>query len=74
MNDFEPRIEGALVAGDWAAVLEAASAWALALERSSARNSRPFFALNVVHLIRGEFADAWKMHGKARLPDHASFI
>ncbi|HEX2055038.1 MAG TPA: tetratricopeptide repeat protein, partial [Nitrospiraceae bacterium] len=64
MSDFEERIEAALVAGEWDTAFDAASAWAVALERSADRNSRPFFALNVVHLIRGEFAAAWKMHAK----------
>ena len=65
MERFEERLESAFVAGDWGSAFREASAWKLVLERTRAKNSRPFFVLNVVHLIRGEFADAWRMHAQA---------
>ena len=52
-QDFAAEIEEAIVAGDWPAVERAASTWRQASDEA-ARDPRPAFALNVVHLLRGE--------------------
>ena len=65
MDEYERKIEAAFLAGEWETAFREAAAWRLAIERSEERNSRPYFACNVVHLIRGQVAAAWKLHGKA---------
>ncbi len=61
--DYVDLIQDAIVRGDWSAVFDRAMAWARAL--GPVRDPRPYFALNVVHLIRGEFAAAWKTHARS---------
>src|SRR6266545_7358682 len=65
MAEHTDHIEQAIVRGDWAKVFQEASVWSQALVRARHKDSRAAFALNVVHLIRGEFAAAWKIHGQA---------
>jgi len=65
MSTHQDRIETALLADDWDRVGYEASEWARAVETAGEKDPRPYFALNVTHLIRGEFADAWRMHARA---------
>jgi tetratricopeptide (TPR) repeat protein len=39
--------------------------WTDGLARSERTDPRPHFAMNVAHLIRGEFGEAWKTHARA---------
>ena len=57
----EQTIEQAFLRRDWDAVLDAATQWT---QRETA-GPRAFFALNVVYLLKGEFALAWKMYAKS---------
>ena len=57
----EQTIERAILGGDWDAVRDAATAWM----ESETAGPRAFFALNVVYLLKGEFALAWKMYAKS---------
>ena len=65
MSTHQDRIETALLADDWDQVGYEASEWARAVETAGEKDPRPYFALNVTHLIRGEFADAWRIHPPA---------
>ena len=59
---FEAQaFEQALIKGDWEQVFDLATQW------SQSQSSGPpaFFSLNVIYLLRGEFALAWKMHAKS---------
>src|SRR5947208_10881145 len=58
-------IQDAIVRGDWPAVFREASAWVEDLARTSRKDPRPHFAMNVVHLIRGEAREAWKTHASS---------
>jgi hypothetical protein len=58
--EFVQRIEHALVHAEWSTVFAEAAAWVEAAGPDG--DPRAYFALNVVHLIRGEFASAWKTH------------
>jgi tetratricopeptide (TPR) repeat protein len=64
-TDYQEQIESALLAGDWERLARDAAGWARAVESAGTRDARPFFALNVIHLLRGEFAEAWKTHARA---------
>ncbi|MFM7840347.1 MAG: tetratricopeptide repeat protein, partial [Nitrospira sp.] len=64
MTDLTTSIQDAIVRGDWATVVRDATLWMQSLQRTAKRDPRPAFALNVVHLIRGEFAAAWKVHAQ----------
>ncbi|MYA27778.1 MAG: tetratricopeptide repeat protein, partial [Nitrospira sp. SB0666_bin_27] len=57
----EQTIEHAIVRGDWDAVIEAATHWS----QGGTTGPRAFFALNIVYLLKGEFALAWKMYAKS---------
>ncbi|MDR4473569.1 MAG: tetratricopeptide repeat protein [Nitrospira sp.] len=65
MNQPLVKIETALLAGDWDRLGYEAGAWVRAIEEAGEKDPRPYFALNVTHLIRGEFADAWRVHAHA---------
>ncbi len=65
MTTFQDQIESAFVAGEWERLGREAAAWAQAVEAAAERNPRPYFALNVTHLLRGQFAEAWRVHAKA---------
>lgn len=63
MSDYAKKIEDALVRGEWATVAATAEAWVCAAGLN--RDPRPYFALNVVQLTRGEFGAAWQTHARA---------
>ncbi len=63
MIDYAKKIEGALVRGEWTAVAVTAEAWICAVGVN--HDPRPYFALNVVQLIKGEFGAAWQTHARA---------
>ncbi|MEK6619006.1 MAG: hypothetical protein AABY90_09955, partial [Nitrospirota bacterium] len=63
--DYAKLIQDAIVRGDWSSVFKEATAWAEDLMRTSHKDPRPHFALNVVHLIRGEVREAWKTHASS---------
>lgn len=65
MNQPLVKIETALLAGDWDRLGYEAGVWVRAIEEAGEKDPRPYFALNVTHLIRGEFADAWRVHAHA---------
>ena len=65
MNQPLNQIETALIAGDWDRLGYEAGTWVRALETADEKDPRPYFAMNVTHLIRGEFADAWRVHAHA---------
>ena len=62
MPDYHAQCETAMLDGRWDAVEPEARAWARNLPDGVEKDPRPHFALNVVHLIRGQFADAWQTH------------
>ena len=51
----------AISQGDWALVQEEALRWS----QSDEPSPRAFFALNAMHLLQGEFREAWQMHAKS---------
>src|SRR5688500_11726619 len=63
MIDYAKKIEEALVRVEWTSVAATAEAWVCAVGFN--RDPRPYFALNVVQLIRGEFGAAWQTHARA---------
>ena len=65
MNPFHHDIEAALLAGDWGRLERDARAWVRAVESTGEKDPRPYFALNILHLIRGNFPAAWKLHAQA---------
>src|SRR6185295_20377948 len=62
MADYQAQCETTLMKGQWDTAQQATLAWAR--HPSTTQDPRPHFALNVIHLLRGEFADAWKTHTK----------
>jgi hypothetical protein len=64
MADYQEHCEAALLGDQWELAQQAALAWARNPATGSGRDPRPHFVLNVIHLLRGEFADAWKTHSK----------
>ena len=54
MNQPLHQIETALLAGDWDRLGYEAGACVRALEAAGEKDPRPYFALNVTHLIRAE--------------------
>ncbi|HNV25226.1 MAG TPA: hypothetical protein PKI21_03120, partial [Nitrospira sp.] len=65
MNEPLHQIETAFLAGDWDRLGYEAGAWVRALEAADEKDPRPYFALNVTHLIRAEYAEAWRVHAHA---------
>ncbi|HET7059039.1 MAG TPA: hypothetical protein VFI05_09915, partial [Nitrospiraceae bacterium] len=63
MIDYAKKIEDALVRGEWTTVAATAEAWACAVGLT--RDPRPYFALNVVQLISGEYGAAWQTAARA---------
>lgn len=57
----EHTIEQAIVKGDWEAVAQAAGQWS----QQEEAGPKPFFALNVASLMKGEFARAWRMYARS---------
>ncbi|GBL40017.1 UDP-N-acetylglucosamine--peptide N-acetylglucosaminyltransferase [Nitrospirota bacterium] len=64
MTDYQAQCETTLLAGQWDQALPATLAWARHSATSTDSDPRPYFALNVIYLLRGEFADAWNTHPK----------
>ena len=62
MSGLLQRCESAILAGAWDTLLTEASAWSKRQEAAETKDPRPYFAENVVYLLRGQFADAWKAH------------
>src|SRR5919201_6276772 len=54
-----------MFSGNWPAVFDAAIAWGEHLLAVGRQDPRPQFARNVVHLLRGEFREAWQIHAAA---------
>ncbi|MCA9474935.1 MAG: hypothetical protein KC563_03875, partial [Nitrospira sp.] len=57
----EELVKSAMVAGQWDEVCEVAKRW---VEEPDC-GPRPYFALNVVYLLRGDFSQAWKVFPQA---------
>ena len=64
MPDHQTPCEAALLSGQWDVAETEARAWARHLPEGKEKDPRPHFALNAVHLIRGQFADAWQAHSR----------
>ena len=64
MTDYQAQCEARLLEGQWDQAQQVALAWARHPSTGTDRDPRPHFALNVLHLLRGEFAEAWKTHAK----------
>ena len=62
MSEQQISCESALLNGSWERAADEALAWARHPETSGRRDPRPHFVLNVVQLIRGQFAEAWTSH------------
>ena len=64
MTDYQAQCEARLLEGQWDQAQQAALAWVRHLVTGADQDPRPHFALNVIHLLRGEFAEAWKTHSE----------
>ena len=64
MTDYQTQCETTLLEGQWDQAQQAALAWARHPTADTGRDPRPHFILNVIHLLRGEFAEAWNIHSK----------
>ena len=62
MSEHQTSCEAALVSGAWERAAEDALAWTRHSDRTDGRDPRPHFVLNVVQLIKGQFAEAWTSH------------
>jgi len=62
MSQYQTTCEAALLSGAWERAAEEALAWARHPEPTGSRDPRPHFVLNVVQLIKGQFAEAWTSH------------
>src|SRR6476660_7071986 len=62
MSQYRTTCEAALLSGAWEQAVEAALAWARHPASTGTRDPRPHFVLNVVQLIKGQFAEAWTRH------------
>ncbi|HET8721702.1 MAG TPA: tetratricopeptide repeat protein, partial [Nitrospira sp.] len=62
MSQHQNTCEAALLSGAWEQAAEAALAWARHPAPGAPRDPRPHFVLNVIHLIKGQFAEAWSSH------------
>ena len=60
MSTHQQQCEAAIVAGAWDTLIAESLAWSR--DPDGAKDPRPLFARNVVYLIQGRFADAWKTH------------
>ncbi|HNL90138.1 MAG TPA: tetratricopeptide repeat protein, partial [Nitrospira sp.] len=65
MHQHQHKIDTALLAGDWDRFGYEAGVWVRTVEAAGEKDPCPYFALNVTHLLRGEFADAWRVHAHA---------
>ena len=64
MTDYQAQCEARLLEGQWDQALQTALAWACNPAAGTDQDPRPHFALNVIHLLRGEFAEAWNAHSR----------
>ena len=64
MTDYQAQCETTLLEGQWDQAQQAALAWARHPAAGTARDPRPHFILNVIHLLRGAFAEAWNIHSE----------
>src|SRR5687767_10456562 len=64
MADYQAQCETTLLGGQWDQAQQAAETWVSHPAPGTERDPRPHFALNVIHLLRGAFAEAWKIHEK----------
>ncbi|RPJ23713.1 MAG: tetratricopeptide repeat protein, partial [Planctomycetaceae bacterium] len=62
MSEHQTTCEAALLSGAWDRAVDAALAWARHREPAGRRDPRPHFVLNVVQLLKGQFAEAWTSH------------
>ena len=62
MTDYQAQCETTLLEGQWDRAEQVALAWVRHHAASTDHDPRPHFALNVIYLLRGEFAEAWKTH------------
>ena len=60
MSTYQQQCEAAIVAGAWDTLFAESLAWSR--DPEGAKDPRPLFARNVVYLLQGRFADAWKAH------------
>ena len=60
MSTHQQQCEAAIVAGMWDSLFAESMAWSR--DPDGAKDPRPLFARNVVYLLQGRFADAWKAH------------
>ena len=60
-STYKTNIETAIPTGQWDVVYDEASCWS---EQADC-GPLPFFAVNVVCLLRGDFAQAWRVHPQA---------
>ncbi|HEX9154514.1 MAG TPA: hypothetical protein VF819_03055, partial [Nitrospira sp.] len=64
MSEHQIQCEAALLGGEWGRAAQAALAWARHPASTDQLDPRPHFVLNVVYLIKGQFAEAWAAHAK----------
>ena len=64
MVDYQTQCETMLLEGQWDQAQQTALAWTRHPATGTDRDPRPHFVLNVIHLLRGEFAEAWNIHPK----------
>ncbi|WP_455371039.1 tetratricopeptide repeat protein, partial [Petrachloros mirabilis] len=69
MSEYQTKCETALCSGDWNHAAQEALAWARHPASVEHVDPRPHFVLNVVHLIKGHFADAWASHAKCLMEE-----
>jgi tetratricopeptide (TPR) repeat protein len=62
MNSHPQQCEAAILAGAWDTLFAEASAWVVEHTDAGPGDPRAHFGQNVVYLLRGQFADAWKAH------------
>src|SRR5689334_15178030 len=60
MDTHQYACEASIVVGDWDTVFAESLAWSR--EPNGANDPCSLFARNVVYLVQGRFADAWKVH------------
>ena len=64
MTDYQAQCEARLLEGQWDQAQQTALAWARNPAIGTDHDPRPHFALNIIYLLRGEFAQAWDAHAK----------
>jgi tetratricopeptide (TPR) repeat protein len=60
MHTHQEQCEAAIMAGAWDTLFAEALAWSR--DADGVKDPRPLFARNVVYLVQGRFAEAWKTH------------